>query len=101
MSQTTPKRDIGLDILKGIGCLLMIVAHSNLSLRGYKPFAFHGGFAPALFFAVSGVTAGFQAARYAPRGVLLSYLFCFCWVSVLIGLPTPVSWRRSISISFR
>src|SRR3990172_9057883 len=77
MSQGIRKRDIGLDILKGIGCLLMLVAHSNLALRGYKPFAFYGGFAPALFFAVSGVTAAFQAARYAPRGVLLAYLFLF------------------------
>lgn len=70
-------RDLRLDILKGLGCLLMIVAHSALSLRGYQPYAFYAGLAPAFFFAVSGVTASLQAARYKPRGVLLSYLFLF------------------------
>jgi hypothetical protein len=77
LTETIVKRDAGLDILKGVGCLLMLVAHSNLSLRGYAPFAFYGGLAPAVFFSVSGVAAGFQAARYTARGVLISYLFLF------------------------
>ncbi len=77
MTKTAAERDLSLDVLKGIGCLMMIVAHSALSLHGYQPFAFYAGLAPALFFAVSGVTAGFQAERYEPRGVLFSYLFLF------------------------
>ena len=71
------ERDLKLDILKGFGCLMMVVAHSSLSLHGYGPYAFYAGLAPALFFAVSGVTASIQASRYQPRGVLLSYLFLF------------------------
>jgi hypothetical protein len=71
------ERDLKLDILKGFGCLMMVVAHSSLSLHGYGPYAFYAGLAPALFFAVSGVTASIQASRYQPRGVLSSYLFLF------------------------
>ncbi|OQX63887.1 MAG: hypothetical protein B5M51_04505 [Anaerolinea sp. 4484_236] len=73
----TKKRDLVLDVLKGLGCLLMVVAHSNLGLRGYKPYAFYAGLAPVLFYAVSGVTASFQATKYRPRSVLLTYAFLF------------------------
>ncbi len=76
-SPPVTERDLKLDMLKGFGCLMMVVAHSSLSLHGYGPYAFYAGLAPALFFAVSGVTAGIQATRYQPRGVLLSYLFLF------------------------
>ncbi|GAB4539320.1 MAG: hypothetical protein Fur002_04240 [Anaerolineales bacterium] len=66
-------RDKTLDVLKGLGCLLMIVAHSSLNLNGYDRFKFWGGLAPALFYAAAGAAAAFQAKKYQPRGVLLNY----------------------------
>ena len=47
-------RDVTLDILKGIGCLFMIVAHSSLNFGGYERFKFWYGLAPVLFFFRSG-----------------------------------------------
>ncbi len=69
------KRDTSIDILKGIGCLVMIVAHSSLNIGGYEIFKFWGGLAPVLFYSAAGVTAAFQAQKYKPRGVLLTYAF--------------------------
>ena len=73
----TLQRDTSIDILKGIGCLVMIVAHSSLKFGGYERFKFWGGLAPVLFFAATGATAAFQAQKYKPRGVLLTYAFLF------------------------
>jgi len=66
-------RDKTLDILKGLGCLLMIVAHSSLNIGGYERFKFWGGLAPALFYAAAGAAAALQAQKYKPRGVLITY----------------------------
>jgi hypothetical protein len=74
---STVQRDNTIDILKGIGCLVMIVAHSSLNIGGYDRFKFWGGLAPVLFFSATGVTAAFQAQKYRPRGVLLTYAFLF------------------------
>lgn len=71
------KRDLGLDLLKGIGCVLMIVAHSKLKMWNYDRFFFWGNLAPAFFFAVAGITATFQVQKYKPRTVLLSSLMLF------------------------
>jgi len=68
-------RDYSLDILKGVGCLMMIVAHSNIKFRGYGPYTFWAGLAPVLFYAVVGVTSSFQAGKYRPGGVLMTYVF--------------------------
>lgn len=68
-------RDPVIDVLKGVGCLAMIVAHAGLNFGGYERFKFWGGLAPVLFFSAAGVTASFQALKYKPRGVLLTYLF--------------------------
>ncbi|MBT3336834.1 MAG: DUF1624 domain-containing protein [Anaerolineae bacterium] len=87
----TKKRDYSLDILKGIGCLMMVVAHSNLGLKGYRPYAFYAGLAPVLFFAVSGVTASFQSSRYRPRSVLFAYFFL-----LLLGF----SYNRITDVGF-
>jgi hypothetical protein len=76
-TELTSQRDTSIDILKGIGCLVMIVAHSSLNFGGYERFMFWGGLAPVLFFAATGVTAAFQAQKYKPRGVLLTYAFLF------------------------
>lgn len=70
-----PQRDVSLDVLKSIGCLFMIVAHSSLNAAGYEHLKFWYGLAPVLFFSAAGVTAAFQAEKYKPRGVLLTYAF--------------------------
>ena len=77
MRLTSSQRDTSIDILKGVGCLVMIVAHSSLKSIGYEQFKFWGGLAPVLFFSATGVTAAFQAQKYKPRGVLLTYAFLF------------------------
>jgi hypothetical protein len=69
------KRDLGLDFLKGIGCVLMVVAHSKLKMWNYEQFIFWGSLAPALFFTVTGITASFQAKKYSPRTVTILYIF--------------------------
>jgi len=69
------QRDTTIDILKGVGCLVMIVAHSSLRIGAYEELKFWGGLAPVIFFAATGVTAAFQAQKYKPRGVLLTYAF--------------------------
>ena len=40
---TDKGRDFALDILKGVGCLMMVVAHSNIQFRGYQPYTFWAG----------------------------------------------------------
>lgn len=90
------ERDFALDILKGVGCLLMVVAHSNINFRGYQPYTFWAGLAPVLFYAVAGVTASFQARRYRPRGVLVTYAFM-----LLLGFSfnriTDPAWLEEIN----
>lgn len=73
---TLQGRDLGLDVLKGIGCALMVVAHSKLKMWDYDQYIFWGNLAPALFFSVAGVTASFQAGK-SPRGMFLFYGFIF------------------------
>jgi hypothetical protein len=75
--KSVSQRDSTIDVLKGIGCLFMIVAHSSLKIGEYEQLRFWGGLAPVIFFAATGVTAAFQAQKYKPRGVLLTYLFLF------------------------
>ncbi|GAB4430531.1 MAG: hypothetical protein Kow002_18910 [Anaerolineales bacterium] len=93
---TEKQRDFGLDVLKGVGCLLMVVAHSNLNFKGYAPYTFWAGLAPVLFYAVAGVTASFQAEKYRPRGVLLTYAFM-----LLLGFSfnriTDPAWLEEIN----
>ncbi len=72
----TQKRDPGLDILKGIGCALMVIAHSKLKMWNYEDAIFWGNLAPALFFSAAGVTAVFQAGK-PPRRMVFLYGFIF------------------------
>ena len=93
---TEKERDFALDILKGVGCLMMVVAHSNIQFRGYQPYTFWAGLAPVLFYAVTGVTASFQARRYRPPGVLITYAFM-----LLLGFSfnriTDPAWLEEIN----
>ncbi|HUH99389.1 MAG TPA: heparan-alpha-glucosaminide N-acetyltransferase domain-containing protein [Anaerolineales bacterium] len=82
-------RDLSLDVLKGLGCLLMIMAHMPFKLGWYKDLTFLGGFAPVPFYAVVGVTAFFQAQKYLPRPVILNYLVLFFLGFALNGFNSP------------
>jgi hypothetical protein len=67
----------------------MIMVHASFKAGIYKQLAFLGGFAPVPFYAVAGVTAGFQAQRYPPRPVILNYLFLFLIGFALNGFNSP------------
>ncbi|MDV2991731.1 MAG: hypothetical protein N4J56_001385 [Chroococcidiopsis sp. SAG 2025] len=58
------QRDSSLDVIEGLACIMMILAHATLGSQEstlVKNLAFFGGFAPTLFYAVSDVTNMFQA----------------------------------------
>jgi hypothetical protein len=76
------ERDHSLDLLKGVACILMLFAHTQLQIDlPSKALTFLGGFTPVLFFAVSGITANFQAHKYPVAGIVLTYTMIF-----LLGL---------------
>jgi len=75
-------RDHSLDLLKGVACGLMLLAHTQLQIDlPSKALTFLGSFAPILFFAVSGITANFQAGKYPVGGIFATYAMIF-----LLGL---------------
>lgn len=74
---TDSQRNITLDVLKGIGCAMMVIPHMGLNINGYERFRIIGILAPVLFYAVSGITASFQAQKYPPRSFFLTYAFLF------------------------
>jgi len=75
-------RDHSLDLLKGVACVLMLLAHTQLQIDlPSKALTFLGSFAPILFFAVSGITANFQAGKYPVTGIVITYTMIF-----LLGL---------------
>jgi hypothetical protein len=75
-------RDHSLDLLKGVACVLMLLAHTQLQIDlPSKALTFLGSFAPVLFFAVSGITADFQARKYPVTGIVATYVMIF-----LLGL---------------
>ncbi len=71
------ERDNTLDYIKAFGCLLMMVAHLGI-INPADDIAYLSvficGIAPYFFFAVTGITAAFQAKRYNTKGVLITYL---------------------------
>ena len=81
-------RDPSLDLLKGIACVLMLLAHTQLQIDlPSKALTFFGSFTPILFFAVSGITANFQARKYPVAGIIITYGMIF-----LLGLSfTPMA----------
>lgn len=72
------KRDYRLDVLKGIGCALMVIAHSKLKMWDYENYLIWGNLAPALFFSAAGVTAIFQIQKpFREMLVLYGLIFLF------------------------
>lgn len=78
------ERDLSLDYLKGIGCAMMLLAHSAVQQSAglvILALFFFGHLAPVLFFAVTGVTAQFQARRHS-----LSHALAYFGALFLFGL---------------
>ena len=89
-------RDLSLDVLKGLGCILMVMAHVPAKIWTYQGLTFLGGFAPVPFYSVVGVTACFQAQKYKPRSVILNYLFLFLLGFALNGFNSPDFMRPPV-----
>lgn len=85
------KRDDSIDFIKGMACLLMILAHSPMYFSGNEyVFLVIGGFAPVIFFAISGVTTTFQKNKSLIEFIL--FYFCFAVLGIsynLIWNPPP------------
>ncbi|MBV6627187.1 MAG: DUF1624 domain-containing protein [Rivularia sp. (in: Bacteria)] len=84
------KRDYSLDVIKGIACILMLIAHSQINISNKLIFFVTqmSGFAPILFFAVSGVTTTFQIAKNK-----ISNIFVFYFLLALLGISYNAIWR--------
>ncbi|MGQ9511895.1 hypothetical protein [Thermodesulfitimonas sp.] len=90
------ERDYTLDLLKTLGCLLMVFAHSHVVTNDWFTHyvVFLGTFAPVLFFGVCGVTASFQL-RSRPWPVLaISYALFFLIGLSFIGTKGIDFWRE-------
>lgn len=75
---TNINRDYGLDVLKSIGCALMVIAHSKLKMWDYEDYLIWGNLAPVLFFSVAGVTAVLQSPKtLREMFALYSLIFLF------------------------
>jgi len=95
-SGVRPARDHSLDLLKGIACVLMLLAHTQLQIDLLsKAMTFLGSFAPVLFFAVSGITADFQARKYPVTGIMATYVMIF-----LLGLSFAAMVAGNFWVSF-
>jgi hypothetical protein len=71
------QRSLTLDVLKGIGCVMMVIPHLGLTVHNYERYRIWGILAPVLFYAVSGITASIQERKYTLRSFLLTYASLF------------------------
>jgi hypothetical protein len=95
-SRKRPMRDHSLDLLKGVACVLMLLAHTQLQIDlPSKAMTFLGSFAPVLFFAVSGITANFQAHKYPVMGIVTTYVMIF-----LLGLSFAAMVAGNFWVTF-
>lgn len=74
------ERDYGLDLLKGVGCLCMLIGHSGVedktdSLAMTIHFLVHVG--AIYFFSVAGITTQLQLQRYTVKSLLRTYVLIF------------------------
>ena len=91
-----PVRDHSLDLLKGVACVLMLLAHTQLQVDlQSKALTFLGNFTPVLFFAVSGITANFQARKYPVAGIVFTYVMIF-----LLGLSFATMVAGNFWVAF-
>ncbi|RFU66836.1 acyltransferase family protein [Bacillus sp. V59.32b] len=97
------QRDYSLDLLKGLACLLMIFAHNTTGTAKYDWWGiyFLGGFAPILFYAVSGVVLTFQIKKKSRKVLILYYsalfLLGFSYNGIAMGRwGSEVFWGAEI-----
>ncbi len=72
------KRDLSLDYMKGIGCIMIVMAHMNIyDAMNYTTYLIDNiaELGPIFFFAIAGVTARMQVGKYKLKSILLSYVF--------------------------
>lgn len=82
-------RDRSLDFLKGIACLMMILAHSPVIMpAGWGLYFFIASMAPAVFFPVTGITTLYQIKK---RNILV--LFCFYAIFFMLGFSYNALWH--------
>jgi len=73
-------RDNSLDLLKGLACLMMAIAHAPIIFKDSSVVAqlyFIGHLAPVIFFAVSGATVLFQLQGRSLKTILATYVILF------------------------
>ena len=91
-----PARDHGLDLLKGLGCVCMVVAHSGTfdTVDRFAPYLlFAIGPATILFFGTAGITSRFQTSRYSLGALLAYYAFLFVLGYTYNGLVAADFYR--------
>ncbi|MFT3930918.1 MAG: heparan-alpha-glucosaminide N-acetyltransferase domain-containing protein [Spongiibacteraceae bacterium] len=100
-------RDDSLDILKGLACLAMVIAHQPYFFK--MPELAPGliqyiaaAIPPTIFFAVAGVTAAFQASKYSlfslTRYFLAMFLIGLTWNIAIHGDITAFYWVEIFQI---
>jgi hypothetical protein len=81
--KTLLRRDHTIDYMRGIGCILMAMAHLRFfdSSEGYTSLVDIVGllaeFGTVFFFAISGITSQMQGRRYSFSNIVISNLFLF------------------------
>ena len=88
-------RDRGLDYLKGVACLLMILAHGIVAdSAGWVQWVkFIGQYAPILFFAGSGAAMTYRADKHGTLSILLFYAVFFILGFSYNGLHVSDYWH--------
>jgi fucose 4-O-acetylase-like acetyltransferase len=73
------KRDLSLDFLKGVACILMVFSHAAIKTTNpiLLGLGYFGSFAAILFFSVTGITAWMQADHRTPKEILPPYMILF------------------------
>lgn len=95
MGRTMTERDHGLDYIKGIACLLMILAHGMVAERaGWVLWVkYIGQYAPILFFAGSGASMTYQSKRRRTLSIVIFYIFFFVLGFSYNGLHVSDYWH--------
>lgn len=78
------QRDYSVDLIKGIGCICMVIAHAPMfHVADLLPrLIIHlVGFGTVFFFATAGITAALQARRYATSSLVFYFLIIFLFGS--------------------
>ena len=101
------KRDDSLDIIKGLCCILMVVAHEPFFFTDLRTSLGVIDFVTALvpvplFFGIAGVTATFQLPRYSFRSLVLYFVAMFVigtsWNVFMHGDITSFKWPEIFQI---